>query len=78
MNPVRYQGARKGRADFFAGLPAADLLKDGVSTFAPWGFTDLDSRREDERPLYFGRSLDPKQPRCSMLDARGAEASGLA
>jgi endo-1,4-beta-xylanase len=66
-------GMRSGeegeQADFYAGLLAATLLKDGVSTFATWGFTDLVSWREDERPLYFDRSLNPKQSYYSMLEA---------
>jgi endo-1,4-beta-xylanase len=57
------------QAALYSDLLALTLLKDGVSAFVTWGFCDLVSWREKERPLYFDRSLNPKQAYYSMLDA---------
>lgn len=71
-------GAGEGRrqAGLFSGLVAAALAERGASAFVTWGFTDAVSWREAERPLYFDRSLNPKESYYAMLDALEALEEG--
>ena len=61
-------GASARQAEFFAGLLAVCLQKEGVSAIVTWGFTDRVSWRADRRPLYFDDELNPKPAYFSMLE----------
>jgi endo-1,4-beta-xylanase len=61
-------GDEEAQAAFYAGLLENTLLKDGVSAFVSWGFTDLASWREDTTPLYFDRLINPKPAWFAMVD----------